>query len=456
MAKKDKNRQDKKTQRKVSQQPYEYSLIGKLDQVIENRYVDYYKILRDYSIIYPDFSQAVGNLIFSVLSMPDIVITFPESVSSDDKKKKLTAEITRVAEQLWERCYPSGVTGFTLDSIRQIAVFGALSVEAVVDRRGRSIQRFTHVPVESIRFGLRKDKSHVPLQKKQTTIAKSKDVSAYIKLDIPNYFYIPASTEEGLPYGIPPFLNTIPNLEYQKIIFTHLKSYAKKLGLMGFLNILINPPEALPHESPDAYTERVRQYVKKVADDQVEEFSRGVAVTVNGNAQYEFHQVSANGSNVEKVVQLNEEQIASGFNQDPALFGRTYSTTETYAGVVYDKFLSMLQSYTNIISIALRKILLMELEFNGIIVENIKINYKKPKSLTAKVDADAELTKTTTVMLKRDNNIIGQNEAARELGYDYADDEKPEVVNAVQPQNSSGGNRSGSRTSENNPVNRDS
>lgn len=379
----------------------------------------HYQMLRDYSIIFPDFAQNIGNLQNTIPLNPRIDIDFMDS-TSDSKKQKLANRIAALFRDFWERVYPSGQSGFTTDVVGQIARYGAGSVEWVLERKRGRVEYVVLVPVEDIHFKRKPDGKFIPYQKvrNHTLLGASSFSHGYIALDVPTYTYVPIETLESCPYGIPPFLSALVKLDLQRDIMNHLGDITKKIGLMGFLSILARAPMKRSSESDTDYTNRCQDYVNSSAKSLTANMSKGVVVGLKDSMELEYHNVSGDSTSTASIVQIVEEQIASAFKSDPAMFGRSYSTTETYAGVVYDKFINMLDHYTAIVSKIMRVGLMMELRFEGLLVDDIRVIFNKPKSLTAKIDADAENVRLDTILRKRDAGIIDQTQAAKELGYD--------------------------------------
>lgn len=398
-----------------------------------------YDIMRDYSLLFPDFSQAVANLQFTANCHPRIDVEFLESTKSDKQRRQILIDIGKIVSSFWRRVYRSSVNGFVIDSLGQIARNGALSAEIVLDKDVTRVNELVHVPVRDIEFFYNKDQSLYPAQVVRSAnvqkAAKSLLGSTYINLDIPTYFYMPLETIEGSPYGIPPFLSAVEKLVTQQNIMDNLSVITKKLGLLGFLKVLVEAPQREPSEDASSYRSRVKTYLDESAKTMNANFSRGVVVGLKDQMDIEYQGVAGDARGVSQIVQIIEEQIASAFKQDPALFGRTYSTTETYAGVVYDKFINTLQHYTTILSNFLREALIIELELNGIKVADIRPTFAPPKSLTSEIDAKAESIKTATILTRRDAGIIDQNQAAKEMGYDHPASPEPLDFEAPKERN---------------------
>ena len=149
-------------------------------------------------------------------------------------------------------------------------------------------------------------------------------------------------------------------------------------------------------------------------------FSKGVAISYD-DVNYDYKSFGAGSARGAKdIFQEVEQQVASGLDIDPALLGRTYSTTETYAGVVYSAFLSQLENIRRGIKRFLERGYRMHLTMAGLDPSSLKVSFNDNKGLRPKEDAEAKEIKTRVVLMKVQAGIIDRDTAARELGYEKA------------------------------------
>ena len=235
--------------------------------------------------------------------------------------------------------------------------------------------------------------------------------------------YSPVQTQEGSPYAIPPYLPALYSIFIQKDSLENIKNIIKKFGLLGFLSASKKAPFrpfGKPGKSEAEYEEEEDRKLRKFAKSFIEDFSKGVAVSYD-NVSYDYKSFGADTARGAKdIFQEVEQQVASGLDIDPALLGRTYSTTETYAGVVYSAFLSQLSNYRRIIKRFLEKGYKMHLTLQGFDVSSLKVSFNETEGLKPKEQKEAEEVKVRTVLAKYDARIIDADTAARELGYEKA------------------------------------
>jgi hypothetical protein len=143
------------------------------------------------------------------------------------------------------------------------------------------------------------------------------------------------------------------------------------------------------------------------------------------DTEVEHTNVTGDMSGFEKIYQAIEEQTASGLDIDPALLGRTYSTTETYAGDVFAAFFSKLSNFAQPVENALKKFVSLHLRAKGYNFDRISAKWgpaasidKRADAEAHKADVEADRARFDLVLAKLQSGLISQETAARELGYE--------------------------------------
>jgi len=297
--------------------------------------------------------------------------------------------------------------------LRQIGINGALSIEWVSKSDLSGIEKAILVPVTSIRFKYDKQRDlHVPHQLVSRT-------NRYIELSEATYSYIPLETAEGSPYAIPPFLAALGNAVIQLFMMDNIKFIIKKLGLLGFISMVMEMPPAKHGEEDEHYRARLQSMQQDFATNFAENYREGVAVHFD-NVKLEHRPVAADARGATDIIKVNEEQIASGLKTDPAMLGRSYSTTETYAGVVYGKMVERLDAFRRMVKRAIEKGYKLDLWLGGIPVRDVSLAFNANKAMDPRAEAETERILTETAILKMEAGLISPDEAARELGYEEA------------------------------------
>ncbi|MEJ5228288.1 hypothetical protein [Thermodesulfovibrio sp.] len=338
----------------------------------------------------PDLSQ-MHELIIDLANTGHTVEVVPES-------KELKKEIEALAESI-------NTDSLINQLFSQLVLYGAVSIEAVVDESLRGIKDIVRVPPTTVFFLWNEEQS----QYEAYQWVGTKDP---VRLNPYTYLYIPLLTIDGSPYGIPPFLSALSAIEVQEEVRAQLKGLAQKLGLLGFLDLKIPLPSRASSETDTEYLKRCNAQLEELAKTIVDNIQKGVLLHYEGS-EAEFKEVGANASGVRELVELNEQWIISGAKGQPSLLGRTTGATETWATVAYEQFVRMLQNYQRVVRRALEYCYKLHALLLGYEFEDINVVFNPIKSL--KPDKDAEVLKTTAeaVVVLLQSGLIDKERAQK-------------------------------------------
>lgn len=314
-----------------------------------------------------------------------------------------------------------GMDGLVNHFLRQIPLMGALSAEWVVaDNIRDGLADCVTVPVKRIRWQ-RVNGQWAPFQLTNAVTAGNR---GYVALNPVTYSYMPLITNDGSPYAIPPFLASLKNIEVQLDGTENISSIIRKMGLLGFIDVSMEIPDAKPGESDEAYRARLAQRLKDYAKAYKGNLSRGVSV------HYKDQEIKHNATNAgaaagaKSVWEMNEEQIFSALDIPPSMCGRSYSTTETYAEVDYRRFVTKLVNGRRMVKRFIEKGYTLDLLLRDI-AARVTVTFNADSGYKALDEAQAEGERINNVLSKRDAGIIDDDEAARELGYEKATGTRP-------------------------------
>lgn len=384
----------------VEQQSSENFKAGDINPLVPYEFLDF---LEELVLTNPDFSQTVKRTV--QLGNTGHYVEF------DGLKNSLVQKATESIEELASSIFqPSaGMDGLVNVLFRQILVKGAISCEFVPSLKFDRVDRVVIVPVKSIRFHF-DGKDFLPYQSVDGRM---------IPLNREQYIYVPLLQQENSPYGIPPFVSAMNLAFLQKDSLSDVKNIIRKYGLLGFVFAKRKLPfneNNIPDEEFSAFLQRDLQ---RFADNFRKNFTSGAAVSYD-DVDITHHSIANDAKGATDIFQLIEQQIASGLDIDPSLLGRTYSTTETYAGVVYHAFLANLSNIRMLIKRVLEKIYLQHLLFQGFNLNRVTVTFNPDRALNPKQEIEAKKIEVETVLLKLDKGIIDLDTAARELGYEKA------------------------------------
>lgn len=374
--------------------------------------LEFLDVLEPLAIFNPDISQALQIWVNLGNTGHELTVEARNPQAALDRLNTLAASV-----------YPTGggVDGLVNHFLRQIPLMGALSAEWVIaDNVRDGIADCAIVAVKRIRFQ-RVDGVMTPFQ---MTNRISGNNNGYVQLNPFTYSYMPLQTADGSPYAIPPFYAALKNIEVQMDATASISPIIRKMGLLGFMDVSLDVPDQKSGESDEAFKNRLTTRLRDYAKAYTQNISRGVAV------HYKDQEIKHSGANAgaaggaKAIWEMNEEQIFSALDIPPSLAGRSYSTTETYAQVDYDRLHAKLGVGKRMIKRFIEKGYSLDLLLRGIDA-TVSIGWNSHNSLKAKDDAETEGVQIKNVLAKRDAGLISADEAAQELGYEKATGRRP-------------------------------
>lgn len=372
--------------------------------------LEYLGLLEVLSIWNPDISQALSIIVNLGNTGHKIEVDGKSPEAVLDRINGLAGKIYRVG---------GGVDGLVNHFLRQISLMGALSAEWVVaDNIQDGIRDAVVVPVRSIRFKL-EDGIYQPYQYTGGAFD-----TAYVELNPLTYSYSPIQTMDDDPYGIPGFYAALKNIEIQLDSVGGIGQIVRKMGLLGFLDVSLKIPGKNAGESDEAYKNRLGLRLKNYAKAFTANFSKGVAVHYDDQELKHNNVGSTAAAGAKAVFNLNEEQVLSALDIPPSMMGRSYSTTETYAGVDFERLMKRLLNSRRSIKRFIEKGYNMDLLLAGINTK-VSVKFNSNTGFQEKESAEAEGQRIKNAVEKRDAGFISDDEAARELGYEEATGQRP-------------------------------
>jgi hypothetical protein len=371
--------------------------------------LEHLAVLEMLSIWNPDISQALSIIVN--------LSNTGHTIEVDSKKPDFVLDrINSQAKNIYRT--GGGVDGLINHLIRQVALMGALSGEWVIhDNVTNGVKGVVIPPVRTIRFK-KVDGEFKPFQKTSGSFQNS-----YIELNPFTYSYSPIQTMDGNPYGVPTFYAVLKNIETQLNAIGGFSKIIKKMGILGFTDVAMDIPDQVAGESSAAFRSRLQKRLTDYAKAYENGLSQGVAVHYK-DQEIKHNSISGTAGAAAKIIfNLNEEQIFSGMDIPPSMAGRSYSTTETYAGVDYKRLQKRLSNYKRTVKRFIEKGYILDLNLMGI---DADVSLKFNSSLEFKEDerANREGKQIDNVIKKNNAGFISDDEAAQELGYEKATGEK--------------------------------
>lgn len=386
------------------------------------------KLLKTYAVFNPDVSQFCDNII----NLANTGHTLQVDARSAAAAESVLARLNEAAARIYRN--GAGVDGLMNAYLFQIAWSGALSSEDVVNFAGRRVEQVVLVPVEDIRFKYNQELGiFEPYQRSRNLRigGGNSSLDGLIKLHPETYRYYALQTIENSPYGKPPAsaaLETI--IESQKPIFDNIRFIAQKFGLLGLFTAAVTPPRRNPNETENEYQARAKNYLSLVTKSLVAHLRDGLLVSYR-DQKIEHTNIAEGATGVYDLNRISEEQVMSGLGMQPAFFGRTDSTTETYADVVYSLLAAKVHNIQRLVKRRHEQTCRLDTRLSGLDVDGISVKFNKTYSRSAKDEVVVEEAKFRTVLEKVRSGLITPDEGAQELGYESWFDE--ELITEAPP-----------------------
>lgn len=382
-------------------------------------------LIRKLYKVNPDLGSALFDII--QLTNTGYEIKFDRSVP-DDKADEMRKHI-KVASRRWNYG-TAGLPGIINKMIAQLYVGGALSNEWVPNRSLTGIESVSFVNPEEIYFSLNRRKTgYDPYQKVKTTFAldRGQKVTDLIELNKNTYKYYGILGDEDVPYGVPPYLTSLDDLDNQSYMKKNIRHIIQQVGLMGFLEILMEKPAQKESESEEAYRARLESLLTQTKANIGTGMIDGVMVGYQEDHEFQFHSTTKSMQGLGEVFGLNESQVANGLKTSGTFIGTKQGGTETSITIIFTKMLSQLKNVQNILSENLEFGLGMELRLAGYSFKEISVTFK-PSTITddLKIQQGKEI-KIRNLQALYNQGIISQEQFAYECDYEKPDQKEPRI-----------------------------
>ncbi len=378
--------------------------------------LDYIELLATYN---PDYSQAVDNIRTLANSGHRLYV----DAGSDLQKRRMKERLENLARTTQDQ--HGGIDGVIDKLLDQAATYGAMAGEWIVNESMDQVIDFVDVNPKSIRFffdeTLQKWAAFQRVSMKQAQEARKqgREVrnNSYVRLNDQTFRYYAFDAAPGSPYGVPPFLSALQPISVQRDLTISMSQIAKKIGLLGIIDMTIKNLPRVGGETDAQYVARASSYLDQYIT-VVEDMVKDGGIVHFEDVDITTTQLAGNAAGATNIWKQNEEQVFSGLKSMPSVQGRSYSTTETYAGVAYDIIIRNTLKYQRAVKRMIEFGYWLDLTLGGMIPKGIEIKFKTNKTLQRLQQAQAEDAEIKNAHAKWVMGIIDQLTAAQELGYD--------------------------------------
>jgi hypothetical protein len=362
----------------------------------------------------PDISHAIANTINLANNGHKLVLAGSDS-AVDAAQKRLNEK----ASTLYPRS--AGIDGLINHYLRQILISGAISSEDVVAPGLTGVQEVVVVPAASIRFKVQ-DGEIIPCQKMRD--------GSLIELHPTTYRYYAMDTPEGSPYAIPPFAAAVESILTSRDMTENIKFVVRKLGLIGLLGMNLTKPPKKPNETDAEYETRLRKYQNAVVKAMEVNYNKSLMVHF-ADQNFEHHNVTGDARGASDLYNLNDRKIASGMQTDPVLLGMPTNSTETFANVTYMFLTRRADNIRRLAKRRMERTYSLDLRLAGIPVDDLAFAFNANPARDPLAEAQAEATRSSSIIRQVQVGMVAPDEAAQELGYEEWHDSS--LIHSDQP-----------------------
>lgn len=368
---------------------------------------------------HPDLSHAVSNI--KELGHTNYSITFDDNVPDTIQSKMKKRIKTKTKESNDWYSFSGGVGVLINDLFSQLAISGALSAEIIPEDDLSGVKKVAKVSPKDIRFVY--DKVSDSYEPYQDVMSKGKVVDGgMVRLNPITYKYSALSRVGDKPYALPPFLSALENLAIGKDMQENFKYVVKKLGTMGFLEVLVNAPKSEPNESDSAYYTRTKSYLDRILPEIEKGLSKGYVAGFKGMHSFEMHSTSSDVKGSEALNDMNDTKVMSGLKQDPLMLGRSFNVSETLGRVILAKMSRQIVNYQKEVAGFLESLFLMDLQLAGYPIDYLNVEFDAPMIGDNVKNEQAQAAKLKNLGVLLSKGVISIDTYAMEAGYDEVDD----------------------------------
>lgn len=368
----------------------------------------------------PDMSQAVENIRTLSNSGHELFV----DGSSEGAKKKAKEYLEEQSKKINKN--NGGIDGLVDKLLWQAAVFGCMCGEWILNEELTEVMDFVDINPKSIRFWWDDDEMYsgwAPYQEVKPEQAAQAEANGqkvrqkrFVRLNPITFHYFAFDAPSNNPYGTPPFISALRNIAIQEDMMENMSKIVKKMGLLGMIDLSIEPLNKRRNESDEEFASRATSFLEayaQAAEDMVNE--GGLAHF--SDMEVKTSSITGNAAGATNIFKQNEEQVFSGLKSMPSVQGRSYSTTETYAGVAYDIIIRNTWRYQRSVKRMIESGYWLMLDLAGIKASKIQINFNPNKTLHRLQNAQALLLEIKCALQLWATGILDQEGFAQYLGF---------------------------------------
>lgn len=394
------------------------SLEENLKFILKDDFVKYIPMIRRSYPFVQNLSLAIQDMV--QLTNTGHKVFFDNSLNAETVKKMRDELI--LAGKEW------AIGGAGLDSlvnkfITQLYIGGAISAEWVPKEELNGIDMVAFIDPETIEISVN-DRGKMAFHQ-QPRFRNSLSIDkTLISLNPLTYKYIGIGGDGDNPRGVPPLISALEDLGIQRDMMKNIRYIVKQLGILGFIELIMEKPVQNGKESDPAYELRLEKLLTQAKDNLMHGTSDGILVGYEGDHEYDFHSTTANITGLDSIYNLNQRMVANGLKYSGSFMGVS-AGTDTNITIVFTKMLSQLKNIQLQVKAMLEFGYTLHLLLKGYPVKNLTVEFN-PSTITDDLKMQqSEEIKIRNARTKYADGIISLEQYADELGYEKPDQKEP-------------------------------
>ncbi|WP_207707288.1 minor capsid protein [Crassaminicella thermophila] len=374
--------------------------------------------------LYKTMREAVPILDTAIYRIVRLIGSFDIDCENEKQKKEIQDFLKNVKVNSKQK----GIKSFIQSYLDQLIECGNSSGEIVLNNARNDIYALKSVDIRTIK--LKKVENSLETLICQVQQGHMEPVELpYQDLIL----FTPLNPEGDNPYGVSLFRSMPFMTGILLKIFNSIGLNWERFGNLKY-SVTYKPKNDSDLDENDIKVrlELIKDAFRKAMDAN----KRGKAADFYGVGDIEIKVIGADNQILDSSVPVKQvlEQLVAKTGLPPFLLGLSWSTTERMSQQQADFLTSELESYRDVITPVIRYIIDMWQTVTGrnihyeIVWDDINLQDAVELAKAEMYKQQAEGKKIDNVIKKRDENIIDQETAAKELGYDNAVGEAPEKI----------------------------
>jgi len=402
---------------------------GAVDFIKPGFEYEYIPVIRKLLRVNSSLSLAATNIV--ELANTGYTIEFDSGVP--EEKQAEMRERIELRSRKWGHGV-AGLHGLINKLIYQVYIGGAVSSEWVLENELGGVQNLALVNPETVRVHYNRSKHIYEFYQVPTSYVSGVipvnalvDLQNHVKLNPVTYSYYALMGDEDSPVGIPPFLSALDDIQAQLKMLKNIGYVSDQLGLMGFMEVLLQKPGQREGENITQYQARLSGLLGETKVSIKEGLKDGILTGYEGDHEFEFHSTTKDTSGVADIFDINQRMVANGLQSSNAFMNGSGGGAETMVNIVFTKMLSQLHNIQTTIARVMEEGITMDLLLGGYSFKKVTFKFK-PSTISdeLKTQQSNEIKVRNNRIMYADG-IIGMTQYANAMGFDKADQKEPRV-----------------------------